>query len=1613
MPKIILKKILKRIRFALIIILFSNSLFAYWFSTKLTPSTGDFNEGKWAKIYIRGNSIQIGYQQDTGATTSVRVFNATLPTESWSDTQIDSIVSNIDFGKYIGICENTNNIKYIVYQDSASVANMPSLKWSQNTASVWDAPTFLDGAAQLGENCGDFASISVYSTNYPWVTYYKKDNTPIYMLRYARYNGAGWSTGNTSSSLGNLLYLDNTVDTDNKMHIACSPISSNVIKYFYGDNTSFSISNETVSSNQIKHTAIAIDTSNLPYIVYYDLFDKLKCAKRVSGTWVSKDVATINYSGVSASFTDRCAIAIASGVIHIAYHDGNNAFKYARATIPSDWNNVTFTNSSIDSSSVGQYCSMALYGDTPYISFYSTGTGGGDLKYIRLVNTAQTLSWTTETNYSSDGIDPETGSLSDNFTYRVKYTDADNDAPASGYPKVYILKTGSNITGSPFTMTAVDSNAFTIGRVYTYSKTLDTLGTDYTYYFEAPDPIGSPATGNATGITDSPDVSNTTPTLTWTGETNYTSDGINPESGGIISTFTYRVTYTDADNDAPASGYPKLYIKKTGVNISGSPFTMTEADSNAYSSGRVYTYQKLLGINGTDYTYYFQALDIYNSTATGTPINSVDNPDVINTSPTITWTDEANYDAGGVYPLSATSTNTFTYRVTYTDADNNAPLAGYPKVNIQRNYSGILGSPFTMSAADPSDTNYTDGKIYTSTHTLDTVGATYIYSFSAQDSNSATATGEASNTTVYNPQVIASNLAPTLSWTAELGYTSDGLAPESGTSTNTFTYRVQYTDPDNNPPLNGYPKVYIKKGGINIVGSPFSMSYVDSSDSNYLDGKFYYYQESFDTAGTDYTYSFEAFDSNSSQASGISTGTVDAPDITGNSAPTLTWVGDQNYISSGLYPETGTSTNSYTYRVLYTDVDDDPPANGYPKLYIKKAGVNITNSPFTMTYVDYSDSIYSDGRVYKYPPNSDDTVLIENATDYIYYFVAQDAYSNSAIGIATCTVDAPDITASGSGSQAPTLTWSNEPNYVSDCINPDTGDTSTSFVYHVKYTDSNNDAPLNGYPLLYILDNGTNISGSPFLMTAADFNSYSSGRIYSYTKTLTAGANYSYYMTAYDINITEATGIMTAAVSGPTVTGASSTPGTISGSVVQTGLLTGIQGVSVTAYQGTTTLGNTSSDGTGNFLLSLSAGIYDLVFSHTGHLTQIRLGVTVTSGQNTTLVDVALHTESSTQNLSWTPRSNMSVARVGLVAAALNNKIYAIGGNNGTSTLMDIEEFDPVLNTWTAKSNMPQARDWSAVGVVNNKIYVIGGGGGGFYGSVFEYDPNGNPWSIKTPMFTARSKCAAGVVNNKIYVIGGTNTGSFTPLNTVEEYNPVSDTWTSKANMPTARYGVAVAVVNNKIYAIGGARGSNNTDRVPYTEEYDPISDTWTSKASAPTARSEHSAVVLNNKIYVLGESDAIQEYNPLTNAWTTKTNVTGELHRGGSGAAVVNNKLYFVGGYSTGRYLSSVFEASISESIGPGYSENIENAFCYPVPARLSNGDTIKFASFTPYATVKILSTAGEILKEFTADSNGNIQPWDGETDSNGRIGTGVYIVHAKEQSTDGLKKFKIIIIK
>lgn len=231
---------------------------------------------------------------------------------------------------------------------------------------------------------------------------------------------------------------------------------------------------------------------------------------------------------------------------------------------------------------------------------------------------------------------------------------------------------------------------------------------------------------------------------------------------------------------------------------------------------------------------------------------------------------------------------------------------------------------------------------------------------------------------------------------------------------------------------------------------------------------------------------------------------------------------------------------------------------------------------------------------------------------------------------------------------------------------------------------------------------------------------------------------------------------------------------------------------------------------------------------------------------------------------TWTPSPPMPTARMGLVAAAVNGKLYAIGGRTdgySTSATGAVEEFDPATQIWTTKPSMPTPRFFAAgAQYLDQEIYVAGGENGSTILSTLErYTPMANSWATLPSMPTARSQLAA--VGAKLpYVVGGYAGIQSQWLGTVEVFDPMGfGTWSVRNAMPTPRAHLALAETNGKLFAAGGENASRALDTL---ESFDLATNTWSVKTPSPVPFTAAAATGLNGRVYVFANSRTY-EYDP------------------------------------------------------------------------------------------------------------------------------------------------------
>lgn len=184
---------------------------------------------------------------------------------------------------------------------------------------------------------------------------------------------------------------------------------------------------------------------------------------------------------------------------------------------------------------------------------------------------------------------------------------------------------------------------------------------------------------------------------------------------------------------------------------------------------------------------------------------------------------------------------------------------------------------------------------------------------------------------------------------------------------------------------------------------------------------------------------------------------------------------------------------------------------------------------------------------------------------------------------------------------------------------------------------------------------------------------------------------------------------------------------------------------------------------------------------------------------------------------TWRMMAHLHQARGAIGVAALDGKIYAIGGSTSNEkTVATSEVYDPVKNRWSLIAPLPRARDHLAVVGANGKLHAIGGRFTGYTDNTAlhdVYDPATNAWRPAAPMITGRSSGAAALYDGLIIVAGGEcNHGNAFTEN--EAYDPKTDTWRSLARIPPpgGRHAFGAATIGSLLYFAGGAKGCGGRD---------------------------------------------------------------------------------------------------------------------------------------------------------------------------------------------------------
>jgi N-acetylneuraminic acid mutarotase len=304
------------------------------------------------------------------------------------------------------------------------------------------------------------------------------------------------------------------------------------------------------------------------------------------------------------------------------------------------------------------------------------------------------------------------------------------------------------------------------------------------------------------------------------------------------------------------------------------------------------------------------------------------------------------------------------------------------------------------------------------------------------------------------------------------------------------------------------------------------------------------------------------------------------------------------------------------------------------------------------------------------------------------------------------------------------------------------------------------------------------------------------------------------------------------------------------------------------------------------------------------------------------------------EDAKWQRKTDMPTPRAEVSGAAINGKIYVIGGiDNFGKALGTVEIYDPATDSWSSAPDLPKPCHHCPVVALGNNLYVLGG----FQESnwepttdVFMFDLKNQKWTKSTSLPIAQGALAATVIGNKIFAIGGIVPkehgeiplgGSITTVNpnlaTTKKliiYDSITEKWAMGSPAQTARHHLAAVAINGLMYVAGG-REQALYKNIATLEIYDPKTETWKKGPPMPTARSGVEGTVVRNIFVIAGGEDSevktfdeVEIFDATLKKWINLPTLPEPRH--GSATSAIGNNIYVIGG-STKPGLSSVGSVS------------------------------------------------------------------------------------------------------
>jgi large repetitive protein len=235
---------------------------------------------------------------------------------------------------------------------------------------------------------------------------------------------------------------------------------------------------------------------------------------------------------------------------------------------------------------------------------------------------------------------------------------------------------------------------------------------------------------------------------------------------------------------------------------------------------------------------------------------------------------------------------------------------------------------------------------------------------------------------------------------------------------------------------------------------------------------------------------------------------------------------------------------------------------------------------------------------------------------------------------------------------------------------------------------------------------------------------------------------------------------------------------------------------------------------------------------------------------------------------------------------------------------------------WELKETNVNARHESTLVVANDSLYLLGGRG---LKPIEFYHAESQQWQDALAQTSLELHHFQAVEwQNNIYIIGAF-TGRYpneTGVENVLVFNTDTHQLISSTAFPKNRIrgSVSAGVYNDKIYLAGGITNGHQSGSVAWFDEYDPQTKRFTALKDAPISRDHAVIAVVNDKLYHIGGRRTsaqtgqvfeltipeVDVYDFNTQSWQTLPSLANiPTPRAGANVVVKGHEIWVIGGES------------------------------------------------------------------------------------------------------------------